>query len=189
MPLDITFTLSDEDLEHFQEIVDRSKLAVGEDKQNKQIEAAARKMIDDAKGAELPDFIAKRLFKLETVINMLTDEEWRLSEEERNRIRGALIYFTNPEDLIPDHIPGLGYLDDAIYVELIIRELKNEIDHYEEFCLFRSNEERKRIAEGKDPHVNREAWLAEKRTALHSRMRRYRLRRMGEDSSSWRFRW
>jgi uncharacterized membrane protein YkvA (DUF1232 family) len=120
---------------------------------------------------------------------MVTDEEWRLSEEERNRIRGALIYFTNPEDLIPDHIPGLGYLDDAIYVELIIRELKNEIDHYEEFCLFRSNEERKQIAEGKDPHVDRELWLAEKRSALHSRMRRYRRRRMGEDSTSWRFRW
>jgi uncharacterized membrane protein YkvA (DUF1232 family) len=189
MPLDITFTLSDDDLEHFQEIVDRAKLAMGEGQQPEQVEAAARKMIEAAKSAELPDFIAKRLFKLETVINMVTDEEWRLSEEERNRIRGALIYFTNPEDLIPDHIPGLGYLDDAIYVELIIRELKNEIDHYEEFCLFRSNEERKQIAEGKDPHVDRELWLAEKRSALHSRMRRYRRRRMGEDSSSWRFRW
>ena len=189
MPLDITFSLSDEDLEHFQEIVDRAKLAIGEAQQHPQVEAAARKMIEDARGAQLPDFIATRLFKLETVINMVSDEEWRLSDEERNRIRGALVYFTNPEDLIPDHIPGLGYLDDAIYVELIIRELKNEIDHYEEFCLFRSNEERKRIAEGEDPHVNREAWLADKRAALHSRMRRYRRRRMGEDFAGWRFRW
>lgn len=189
MALDITFTLSDEDLEHFQEIVDRAKLAIGADQHDTQVEAAARKMIEGAKSADLPDFIAKRLFKLETVINMVSDEEWRLSDEERNRIRGALVYFTNPDDLIPDHIPGLGYLDDAIYVELIIRELKNEIDHYEEFCLFRSNEERKRIAEGQDPHVDREEWLAEKRAALHARMRRYRRRRMGEESSAWRFRW
>lgn len=188
MPLDITFTLSDADLEHFQEIVDRAKLAMG-DGQPDQIEAAARKTLEDAKGSELPDFIARRLFKLETVINMVGDEEWKLSEEERNRIRGALIYFANPEDLIPDHIPGLGFLDDAIYVELIIRELKNEIDHYEEFCLFRASEERRRIEEGKDPHVNREAWLAEKRATLHSRMRRYRQRRMGGADHGWRFRW
>ncbi len=189
MPLDITFTLSDEDLDHFQEIVDRAKVAIGDEQDNQQVEAAARKMIEDAKGAQLPDFIAKRLFKLETVINMVSDEEWQLSDEERNRIRGALVYFTDPDDLIPDHIPGLGYLDDAIYVELIIRELKNEIDHYEEFCLFRANEERKRISEGKDPHVDREAWLSEKRAQLHSRMRRFRRRRMGDDVGSWRFRW
>ena len=189
MPLDITFTLSDEDLEHFQEIVDRAKVAMGEEQDNQQVEAAARKMIEDAKGAQLPDFIAKRLFKLETVINMVSDEEWQLSEEERDQIRGALIYFTNPEDLIPDHIPGLGYLDDAIYVELIIRELKNEIDHYEEFCLFRANEERRRISEGMDPHVDREEWLSEKRAALHSRMRRARQRRLGNGGSGWRFRW
>ena len=30
-------------------------------------------------------------------------------------ILGALVYFCDPEDLIPDNIPGLGYLDDAIY--------------------------------------------------------------------------
>ncbi len=189
MPLDITFTLSDEDLEHFQEIVDRAKGAIADEQENEQVEAAARKMIEDAKSAQLPDFIAKRLFKLETVINMVSDEEWQLTDEERNRIRGALVYFTDPEDLIPDHIPGLGYLDDAIYVELIIRELKNEIDHYEEFCLFRANEERKRIGEGKDPHVDREAWLSEKRAQLHSRMRRARRRRLGDEGSGWRFRW
>lgn len=188
MPLDVTFTLSDEDLEHFQEIVDRAKMAMGDGAPD-QIEAAARKTLDEAKGRQLPDFISRRLFKLETVINMVTDEEWKLSEEERNRIRGGLIYFTNPEDLIPDHIPGLGFLDDAIYVELIIRELKNEIDHYEEFCLFRASEERRRIEKGLDPHVNREAWLSEKRAALHSRMRRYRSRRLGGDELGWRFRW
>jgi uncharacterized membrane protein YkvA (DUF1232 family) len=189
MSLDITFTLSDEDLEHFQEIVDRAKAAIEDDQANEQVEAAARKMIEEAKSAQLPDFIAKRLFKLETVINMVSDEEWQLTDEERNQIRGALVYFTDPEDLIPDHIPGLGYLDDAIYVELIIRELKNEIEHYEEFCLFRANEERRRISEGMDPHVDREAWLSEKRAALHSRMRRARRRRLGDEGSSWRFRW
>lgn len=189
MSLDITFTLSDEDLEHFQEIVDRAKMAMEDDQDPGQIEAAAQKMIDEARQRDVPEFIASRLFKLETVINMVRDEEWKLNDEERARIRGALIYFTNPEDLIPDNIPGLGFLDDAIYVELILRELKNEIDHYEEFCIFRSNEERKRADKGQDPQVDREEWLKDKRAQLHARMRRYRRRRMGDMTSSWRFRW
>ena len=44
--------------------------------------------------ASMPDFIADRLVKLETVINMASDEEWRLTDEERNRVLGALVYFT-----------------------------------------------------------------------------------------------
>ncbi|MEX0975517.1 MAG: YkvA family protein [Woeseia sp.] len=188
MPLDITFTLSDQDLEHFQTIVDRAKSALEEAKKPGEVEKSARSLIADAKSRSLPDFIAERLLKLETVINMVSDEEWRLSDDERQRVLGALVYFTDPEDLIPDHIPGLGFLDDAIYVELIIRELKAEIDSYEEFCAFRTGEEKRRIERGQDPHVEREAWLADKRSTLHARMRRRR--RAGSGSSGgWRFRW
>ena len=132
MPLDITFTLSDQDLDHFQGIVDKAKSAMEGEDTRSSIEAAARSLIEDAKSSELPEFIADRLGKLEVVINMIGDEEWQLSEEERNRVLGALIYFCDPEDLIPDHVPGLGFLDDAIYVEIIIRELAAEIvEHFE----------------------------------------------------------
>lgn len=188
MPLDITFTLSDQDLEHFQQIVDRARTALEEPQKPAEIESAARKLIEEARSSALPDFIGSRLVKLEIIINMVGDEEWKLSEDERNRIRGALVYFTDPEDLIPDSVPGLGFLDDAIYVELIIRELKAEIDSYEEFCAFRAAEEKRRLDRGQDPHVNREAWLADKRATLHARMRRRRRAGTG-GSGGWRFRW
>ena len=111
MPLDITFTLSDQDLEHFQAIVDKAKTAMESSQSAEQIEAAARQLISDAKSTDLPDFIADRLSQLEVVISMVGDQEWQLSEEERLRVLGALVYFCDPEDLIPDHIPGLGFLD------------------------------------------------------------------------------
>jgi hypothetical protein len=104
MPLDITFTLSDSDLEHFQAIVDKSKSAVESDENAANIEAAARQLIADAKSTELPSFIADRLSKLEVVIDMVADAEWQLNDEERRRVLGALVYFCDPEDLIPDHM-------------------------------------------------------------------------------------
>lgn len=187
MPLDITFTLSDQDLDHFQSIVNKAKSAMEDTHTAEAIESAARQLITDAKSGELPDFIGSRLEKLEVVINMVGDDEWQLSDEDRSRVLRALVYFCDPEDLIPDHIPGLGFLDDAIYVELIIRELKNEIETYEEFCQFRTAEEARRKKAGEDPHVEREQWLADKRAALHSRMRK----RRGSDSAGvgWRLHW
>ena len=188
MPLDITFTLSDQDLEHFQNVVNKAKSAMAATGSSEQIEAAARQLIADAKSTDLPEFIGERLSKLEVVINMIGDEEWQLSDEERNRVLGALVYFCDPEDLIPDHIPGLGFLDDAIYVELIIRELKAEIDAFEEFCEFRAAEEKRRAAAGMDAHVEREEWLADKRATLQSKMRKRRKARLS-GGSGWRLRW
>lgn len=191
MPLDITFTLSDQDLEHFQEIVDKAKSAMDGGQDATQIEAAARKLIDDSQATALPEFIAERLSKLQVVIDMVGDAEWQLSDEERKRVLGALIYFCDPEDIIPDHIPGLGFLDDAIYVEIVIRELKAEIESYEEFCAFRATEEARRKEAGEDPYVEREEWLADKRAALHARMRKRRRSRSSGTGSSggWRLRW
>lgn len=187
MPLDITFTLSDQDLDHFQAIVNKAKSAMAETPSGEAIEAAARQLISDAKEGDLPDFIGARLAKLETIINMVGDEEWQLSDEDRTRVLGALVYFCDPEDLIPDHIPGLGFLDDAIYVELVIRELKAEIESYTEFCEFRKAEEARRKAAGEDPHVEREEWLKDKRATLHTRMRK---RRSGRSTGSgWRLHW
>ena len=188
MPLDITFTLSDQDLDHFQAIVNKAKSAMEDESNAEAIEAAARQLIDDAKEGDLPDFIGDRLAKLQVIIDMVSDEEWKLSDEDRSRILGALVYFCDPEDIIPDHVPGLGFLDDAIYVELIIRELKNEIESYEEFCEFRSAEEARRRERGEDPHVEREEWLADKRATLHARMRRRRSSSSG-GGAGWRLRW
>jgi uncharacterized membrane protein YkvA (DUF1232 family) len=187
MPLDITFTLSDQDLDHFQGIVDKAKTVIEGGDTSASIEAAARQLIEDAKSTDLPEFIGSRLNKLEVVINMVGDEEWQLSDEERKRVLEALVYFCDPEDLIPDHVPGLGFLDDAIYVEIVIRELAAEIDSYEEFCDFREAEEARRKEAGEDPHVEREQWLADKRAALHARMRKRR--RGSSGGGGWRLRW
>lgn len=174
MALDITFTLTDDDLARFQGIIDAAREKTGTELSREQIESNAGKLIQEARGGELPAFIAERVEKLDVVLRMINDEEWRLEDEEIEAVLSALAYFCEAEDIIPDHVPGLGFLDDAIYVEIVLEELATEIRLYREFCTFREAEESRRKARGQDIKVGREEWLADKRAALHAKMRKRR---------------
>jgi uncharacterized membrane protein YkvA (DUF1232 family) len=186
MSVDITITLSDEDLEKFQQSIDKGKLALTNQEEAEKIEDAAAEAIETARSIDLPPFISDRLLKLQILLNMIRDEEWQLSDEERNSIRSVLFYFVDPEDVIPDHIPGIGFLDDALYAEIVIQELQMEIRLYQEFCQFRIAEENRRRNKGLDPHVGRDDWIADKRSVLHLRMRERRALKSGR--RGWRMR-
>ena len=108
---------------------------------------------------------------------MVVDEGWGLEAEDRQRILNALAYFSEAEDLIPDHIPGLGFLDDAIVIEIVARELEHEIQAYRDFVVFRAAEACRLGQEAAD--LNKATWLEERRKQLHSRMRRRRKRGRG----------
>ena len=170
MPLDITFTLSDRDLENFKTIVVKARSTASNKQGKADIEKAAYKIVDVAMNMDLPDFIADRLLQLKTLLDMMKDTEWDLSEDDSERIISAMAYFADPIDLIPDHIPGIGFLDDAMFVEIIIRELRSEISAYGEFCRFREAEDSRLSDAGKDPQENREQWLGAKRDELHSKI-------------------
>jgi uncharacterized membrane protein YkvA (DUF1232 family) len=170
MAVTITFELSDKDIEHFVAMAREAHEAIAhEDDAVDQIASATRKIFEAAQDTELPDYISERLGKLGVLADMVTDKEWKLPEEDLERVLCAMAYFANPEDLIPDRVPGIGFLDDAIMAELVIENLEAEISAYKEFCAFRSSEGANRGAD-----VSREDWLADQRAALHARMRQRR---------------
>lgn len=45
----------------------------------------------------------------------------------------ALLYFLNPFDLIPDYIPGVGYIDDAIVVAALFKSVQGDLKKYCQF--------------------------------------------------------
>jgi uncharacterized membrane protein YkvA (DUF1232 family) len=105
----------------------------------KLILAGARHLARQTQGLTLPDFVGERLRELDTLTRMLEDPDWQLEGAHRKRVVEALAYFADPSDLVPDQIPGLGLLDDAIMVELVAQELRPELDAYALFCAYREN--------------------------------------------------
>jgi len=178
--LRISFDLSDEDLRHFQLIMQQARQAAT-NMPPEDIVAAAEDLLKNVEEATAPGFIVDRLQNLKMMIRMLSDLEWRLPHQEATRVLNALAYFAEPEDLIPDQIPGLGFLDDAIMIELVVRELKPEIDAYDDFCAYRK---RLQLDKGKNASASREHWLDSRRKELQSRMRRRRTRRVSSPFSS-----
>ncbi len=182
MTLRVTFDLDDDDLKHFRLIMSGARKAAAGVKPEDIVEAAEG-LLTRVSAGTVPHFIENRLQSLRDMINMLRDHEWRLPNDDAKRVLNALAYFCEPEDLIPDHIPGVGFLDDAIMIELAVRELRHEIDAYRDFCEYREKTQSRRGVKAKTTDVSRDDWLAERRRQLQGRMHRRRKRSAGQKGS------
>lgn len=166
----LAFELSDRDLGYFRQALRLSREAVRDAEESEIIDAIHEVLEDIRRNEPLPDFVAKRIPELELLIEMLTDDDWRLPNTERERVLATFVYFGDPEDILPDSIPVIGFLDDVIMIELVNRELKHVREAYADFCEYRRVFAAQHGADI-DGAVRRDR-LDRRRQRLHQRMRR-----------------
>jgi len=181
MGMKLSFELTDRDLRYFRQALKQSREAV-RDAEEQEIIDAIRHVLDEIRSNEpLPDFVAKRIPVLELLIQMLTDDEWQLPNADRERLLAMFVYFSDPEDILPDDIPVIGYLDDVIIIELITRDLLHVREAYDDFRQFRREFDEQH---GKDiDGAIRRDRLDRKRQQLHQRMQRRS--KGGKKSAIW----
>ena len=68
----------------------------------------------------------------------------------------------------------LGFLDDAIMIELCVRELQHEIEAYEDFIEYRKDEAQARGVDPASLKTQRHEWAEARRVELIDRMRKRR---------------
>jgi len=175
MGMRFTINLTDRDLGFFRQALKKSREAVRHADEAEIIEAIGDVLADIKSEQPLPDFVDKRIPELESLIRMLQDDEWALPQDERERLLATFVYFGDPEDILPDHIPVIGYLDDVIMIELVVKELLHVRAAYDDFCEYRDDYDT-RFKTGHDGAVRRDR-IDRKRQQLHQRMKR----RMAKD--------
>ncbi len=143
MSMKFSFTLDDDDLKYFQRLLRDAKKA-SKDEEPAEIIGAARKVVGEARASKrLPSFAEEAIDTLESLVDMVEDEDWALNRAIAAKVVAALAYFAHTEDLIPDHVPGLGFLDDAIMIKIVEQDFKHELWGYRKFCRFRDGAEQR----------------------------------------------
>ena len=170
MGLQLSFELSDRDLLYFRESLRQSREAVRDAEESEIVDAVWHVLEEIRRNEPLPDFVAERLPRLDLLIQMLADDEWQLPTDDRERLLAMFVYFSDPEDILPDDIPVIGYLDDVIIIELVTRELQHVREAYEDYCRYREEFDHEHDS-GMDAAVRRDR-LDRRRQQLHQRMRR-----------------
>jgi len=168
MPITLSFELSDTDLEYFREALDRCRKVVAFAEESEILDAVREVLREIRNNEPLPEFVSGRLPVIESMIEMLVDEEWKLPADDREQILSAFAYFGDPEDILPDDVPVIGYLDDVIVIELVARELTHVREAYIEFCGQRASFDEEKASENAAVRRDR---IEKIRQQLHQRMK------------------
>lgn len=103
------------------------------------------------------DVLERRLRRVGELRAMLDDFDWDTKPADCARIQKLLAYVDRDDDLIADHEPMLGLLDDVLLIELAWPAFSNEADEYRDFCAYRDDQH-----PGGSGEAQRSAWVRDR---------------------------
>ena len=128
-----------------------------------------------AKGQE-STFIKVRMRRAGEVRAAISDRQWDIAEPLDEKMRDLVRYLDDRHGLIPNDLPIVGLLDDAILVDVAMDLLRSELDEYADFCRFRVAEAGRQDIAVTAVDTNREHWMVERaqERRLEQQLRRVR---------------
>ncbi len=167
--------LKDEALHRFNKLV-RTVDPDHDDFTADQIAGAARRVLRAAAKGQDSTFIKVRMRRAGEMRAALKDKQWEISNPIDAKMRDLVAYLGDSNGLIPNDLPIVGLLDDAILVDVAMDALRNELDEYADFCRFRISEAGRLDVAPDAVDTNREHWMTERtqERRLEQQLRRVR---------------
>jgi len=141
-----------------------------------QIVTAARGLIKPVDDRSLPDCIAQRLGRIDSLSRMLADAAWVPANEAVPQVKAVLDYVAGKDDLIPDWVPQVGRLDDAIVIETAWPRISGEVLDYLDFCRLRKLEAELRGVDSQGFRFSRADWEDSRQAEASLRQHQRRVR-------------
>jgi uncharacterized membrane protein YkvA (DUF1232 family) len=142
-PIKIVFELDADDVEYFKKLFQKAKRNAAKLDPQKVL-TDGKKLVKKIRASKrVPHFVLQAIEPLDELVQLLEDKDYDVPADVRKEILAALAYFSDPQDLIPDSIPGLGYLDDAIMTRVLEQQFEAELWGYKKFCTFRDRAEQR----------------------------------------------
>ena len=127
-----------------------------------QVAGAARRVLRAATKGQESTFIKVRMRRAGEVRAALKDSQWDITPSLEVKMRELVDYLDDMHGLIPNDLPIVGLLDDAILVDVAMDALRNELDEYADFCRFRISEAGRCDIAVNAVRITRDAWMDER---------------------------
>ena len=150
----VTFKLDEEDAKYFRGRFRKAKAAAKHQDRAEVLEASRDLVKSVRQSKKTPNFVLDAISTLEDLTEIIEDEAYAAPPKVVKQVLAAIAYFANAEDLIPDEIPVLGFLDDAIMIKFVEQEFKHELHAFRRFRKFHRGAEQRpwtSVAEGRLP--------------------------------------
>ncbi len=102
-----------------------------------QMATAAQRALDRYPNGNQPAFVTSRLAALARLDSLAADVAWGADDDLCGYLRTVHEYLVETEDLIPDELPVVGLLDDAVLIDVTLQLVREDLAEYEDFCRFR----------------------------------------------------
>lgn len=97
----------------------------------KQIKKLLVQLEGELEELPLTDNALSNVPALMSLIKDYTEKKYKdLSREAAIKILSALSYLANPSDIIPDSMPFVGHIDDALVVSACMKQVEEEVQVY-----------------------------------------------------------